>query len=101
MANDKAIYMNIDPKEFGSDFNDLCIEARKIYDADKAIKAKQTAYLNDAVDLPDGYTVKRVTFTRWGQMQAICEPAEAAVKPKAKSSRPSLSDWLKDSHNSR
>ena len=100
-TNDKAIYMNIDPAKFGVRFAALCAKAREIYDADKAIKAQQATFLNDACDLPDGYVVRRVVFTRWGQMQAICEPGIASPKPKAKSSRPSLDDWLKDTHNSR
>ena len=81
-TNDKAIYMNIDPAKFGVSFAALCTKAREIYDADKAIKAQQAAFLNDACDLPDGYVVRRVVFTRWGQMKLSANPALPRPSPR-------------------
>jgi hypothetical protein len=92
--SETKLYMDINPAEFGPEYEKLVKQERELYEAQKLIRKAQADYLNAKTSLGEGYTVISTTWTRWGQHQAVCDKASAKAAPKA-SSRPSLSDYLK------
>jgi hypothetical protein len=96
MANrsETKLYMDINPAEFGPEYEKLVKQERELYEAQKLIRKAQADYLNSKTSLGEGYTVISTTWTRWGQHQAVCDKATAKAA-KAALPRPSLSDYLK------
>lgn len=88
-----AQYFDVDPSEFGEDFVALVRENRALYEQQKALAKRMAAMLAERINpaaLPEGYEIKSVVWTRWGQMQAVADAVKAKGEPKV---RQSLSAW--------
>ena len=87
-------YMDVNVSDFSAELSALVQENRAIYEMQREVVRKIVAQLNSEVTLADGREIVGVTWTRWGQMQAI-----EADKPKAKVQarvRQSLSAYRND-----
>ena len=93
----KAEYFDIEAQDFGEDFVALCAENRELYEMQKAIAKRMVAMLAERInasDLPQGYTISGVAWTRWGQMQAVARVAEVATS--SAKPRKTLQAWKAD-----
>lgn len=72
-------YLDVNVADFSEMLTKLVNENRAIYEMQRDATKKIVAQLNSEVTLADGQVIVGVTWTRWGQMQAI-----VADKPQPK-----------------
>jgi len=90
--SDTMRYIDVDPSVLPQEVQAMLAEDRRLYDAQKALRAKITAAINEQITLKDGYTVVGIGFTRWGQFQFHADRVE--TKQAKVSNRPSLADFI-------
>ena len=84
-------YLDVNAADFSAELNALVAENRAVYEMQREVTRKIVAQLNAECTLNDGRVIVGITWTRWGQMQAI--EADKPVAKVAAKARQSLSAY--------